>query len=353
MVEIKSIKHQDEFEQLVDLFSLTFGGKDGADYWNWQYIQNPLTKYIPEVTVAVDGNKIVGIRPFMLHELWLGDKKIIAAQHCDTLVHPDYRRQGIFNRMGKYALNYLAEHNCSLSFGFPGPMSRKGFKSQGYQPLMDIEILFKPVNPIEKMLYRINNKKPGISDDKSKVIFPGNKSYRIEVHEDFPEDLNSLDSLRNAGVIEMVRSEEYLKWRFDMHYRYKYRYILLKQDEILKGYAVISVQKQRRGLVAGIIIDYLVKDDDAEYYQLLIPAILDEFNRSSCHVIATWPMCSPVLRSLLMDKYAFRTSGNFPYSKFIKSAYMDLIVIDDSISRLPGIYDKTDWRVTYAFPNFT
>jgi hypothetical protein len=224
---------------------------------------------------------------------------------------------------------------------------------------MDIEILFKPLNPIGKMLYSIKEKKSGdnkcseFSDDKIKVIFPADKSYRIEVHESYCKDLNSLDSIRKPYDIEMVRSEEYLKWRFDMHYRYKYRYILLKQDGILKGYAVISLQKQRRGLVAGMIIDYLVEDENPEYYQLLIPVILDEFNKSSCHVIATWPMRCLAMRGLLMEKFGFRSSGNFPYSKFIKPAYMDLIVIDASISRLPGIYDKTDWRVTYAFPNFT
>jgi GNAT superfamily N-acetyltransferase len=174
------------------LFELTFGSKNGADYWKWQYIQNPLTEYIPEVTVAVDGTKIVGIRPFMLHELWLGDKKILAAQHCDTLVHPDYRRQGIFNRMGKFALQYLVEHNCALSFGFPGPMSRKGFASQGYRKIMDTEILFHITNPVRVIESKFKKSKTEFND------------YHVEVHDRYTTEMSILDSFRKKNTIDIA-----------------------------------------------------------------------------------------------------------------------------------------------------
>lgn len=359
MIEIISVKHKDEFEGLVELFSLIFGKSGGADYWRWQYIQNPLSGNMPEVTVAVDGAKIVGIRPFMLHELWMGDKKIMAAQHCDTLVHPDYRRQGIFNRMGKFSLQYLAQHNCALSFGFPGPMSRQGFQSQGYQRLMDIEILFKFVNPVNKILSRIKDNKSrdikgsGFLAYEKMMSFSGNDTYRIEIHDGFYEDLNNLNTLRKDNIIDIVRSEEYLNWRFDDHFRNKYRYVLLKKGKNLQGYAVISVQKQYKGLIAGIIIDYVVKDDDAECFQLLISTILDLFNNSSCQVVATWAMSSTILSNILIKSYGFKSSTKFPYRNFIGSAYMDLIVIDSSMSEVLDIYDKNNWKVTYAYPNFT
>jgi hypothetical protein len=91
LIEIKTLKHIDAIEQLTDLYIFTFNHRVTAEFWKWKYVDNPLSAVQPDVTVALDGSKIVGARPFLLNELWLGEKKIIAAQHCDTMVHKDYK----------------------------------------------------------------------------------------------------------------------------------------------------------------------------------------------------------------------------------------------------------------------
>ena len=84
------------------------------ELWTWKHTSNYITSADPEVIVAKDNNRIVGARPFLFIDMWLGNKKVIAAQHCDTMVHPEYRRHGLFNLMGQFSLRYLKENGCAI-----------------------------------------------------------------------------------------------------------------------------------------------------------------------------------------------------------------------------------------------
>ena len=46
------------------------------------------------------------------------------------------------------------------------------------------------------------------------------------------------------------------------HPDHNYKYIVVKKDKKLWGYAVVSVQEEGNGLVYGIMVDYLVKYRD-------------------------------------------------------------------------------------------
>ncbi len=56
--------------------------------------------------------------------MWLDNKKIRAAQHCDTVAHPE-RREEKFNRIGQFTVQYLKGNDYSLPYVFPEPMSHK------------------------------------------------------------------------------------------------------------------------------------------------------------------------------------------------------------------------------------
>lgn len=133
MVEIKLAKHSAEKRKLLDLFQASFGQVMSTELWDWKYLQNPLASADAEVIVAMDNGRIVGARPFWFAEIWLGNKRVKTAQHCDTMVHPDYQGKGIFNRMGRFAIQHLKDNGYALSYGFPAPISRPGFFVTGLQ----------------------------------------------------------------------------------------------------------------------------------------------------------------------------------------------------------------------------
>jgi hypothetical protein len=361
LIEVKVVKHLDETEQLIELFGICFNRHMSEGYWNWKYIDNPLVPSDPQVIVATEKNRIIGARPFLLTQMWVNNSKVIAAQHCDTMVHPEHRNKGIFNKMGEYSINFMKEHDYALSFGFPGPMSRSGFLKQGYSIIAPTEIMFKPQNSGKILKKRINNKfianSMGFIFDRlldSKVPeYPIRAGYEVEAIDSINADLNVIDFWKEHTKIDIVRSIEILNWRFGKHPEHAYKYILVKKEQILKGYGVISVQKQADGTNHGILIDYLMKDNDVYCLNLLIDRAIEELKKIKCDIIINWALNEAEFQNELLKRFGFKSSFHFPYNKLIGYGYMDAMLIDSKLAGEINIYDKNNWRITNAFTDFT
>ena len=61
--------------------------------------------------------------------------------------------------------------------------------------------------------------------------------------------------------INLVRDEKFLKWRFDQHPEYKYKYVLAKRASELWGYAIINIRQSLDNVIRGTIVDYLIKNN--------------------------------------------------------------------------------------------
>jgi hypothetical protein len=359
MVEIKLVNHLDRREQLIDLFRISFGHNTSNELWNWKYIQNPQAIADHELVVALDNNTVVGARPFLITEMWINNSKVKTAQHCDTMVHPDYRNQGIFNRMGQLAIQYLEEMDYTLSYGLPNAMSRPGFLRQGYKIVGPTEILFRITNPYKFFTHKLHSRIMGNSlgfiyntfskTKRSKDDYQSSASYEIEVCNQVTAQFNELDDLRDKSVINLIRSRKNLQWRFDLHPRHKYHYIVIKKGGVLWGYAVVSAQEVSENITSGILIDYLVRNRDEKCSQLLISKSLTVLNQLGCDILIAWTCNEPDLQNLLLDDFGFKSSFIFPYNRFTERGYLDALLIDKEMASVINIYEKDSWRVTPAF----
>jgi len=357
MVEVRLVKHSEVAEQLSNLFRLCFNEEHmTVENWNWKYLQNPLSQ--PEVIVAIDDVRIVGARPFWFTEMWLQDKRIKTAQHCDTMVHPDYRGRGIFNKMGRFAIDYLKENGYVLSYGFPGPMSRPGFLSQGYRIVAETENLFNIVHPQKLLVYKLGSKimagglgflYDAFLNTQAKKIKLASDSFQVEVSERFIDELKDVDDLRYKSGLNLVRSESYLRWRFDKHPQHSYRYVIAKKEGKLWGYAVTSAQQQSNGLRCGLIVDYLVKNRDRSCFQVLADRCLKELAKSYFDILLVWAFSEPHLREELLKHFGFKSSVKFPYNRMFGYNYLEAMLIDEKLAEGVDIYDNSNWRVTHAY----
>ena len=163
MIEVSLVKQIHVKEQLINLFNASFPHDITEEYWDWYFLRNPLASRDPELIVAMDNGKIVGARPFLLAEMWLGEKRVKVAQHCNTMVHPDYQGRGIFGKMGEFAKKYLEDNGYAISFGFPGPMSRSGFLRQGYRVVVENIEMFRIIRTKNLLSHKLGNKTLGNS----------------------------------------------------------------------------------------------------------------------------------------------------------------------------------------------
>ena len=328
------------------------------ELWDWKYVQNPLAPPDPEVIVALDNSKIVGARPFRLAEMWLGNEKVRVAQHGDTMVHPEHQRKGIFNQMGQFASKYLKENGYALSYGFANPDSRPGFLKQGYRIVSPMETMFRAVNPQKLISYRLGSEVLGnglgflydrLLNIKTTETFQPSPPFQVEVFDQFNHELKEIDTLRDESLIDLVRSESYLRWLFDQRPNQDYRYVIAKRDGTLWGYTVVHAEEQSNGLVYGYIVDHLVKDRDIACFRALINRALNELGKSKCDIFIIWTLCEPVLRKELLKHLGFKSTLLFPYNRFFGHGYLDAIRMDEQVAPGVNIYDKENWRVTYAY----
>jgi predicted acetyltransferase len=339
MVEIKTVRYSDELDQLVLLIERAFRVKGSREYLTWCHIDNPLAATTPELIVATDGGKIVGARPYMMHELWLGENKVLAAQHCTTMVDPDYRRQGIFNRMGQAAKAYLSENGVPISFGFPGPMSRPGFLKQGYHRLADYEILFRFVSPLDRVRNLVMEKQTG--------------DFTIEISDKYHPAISEIERRRDRRFIDLVRSEAYMRWRLDDNPRLGYRYLIARRDGLPAGFAIISKQKSGFGPAAGVIFDYEVLNRDVGCFLALVSKACQELAHMNCIVVAMLAHDDILIRDALLGTLKFRSTSRPPFSKMRNWGYMEVLEICGRIDHGIDIYNPANWRITYGYPNFT
>jgi hypothetical protein len=361
MIEIKTVKHLQVQRQLVDLFKLAFKKDVSEKAWEWKYLIGPYGSPSAEVIVAADGDKIVGARPYLITGLWHGDRQILAAQHCDTMVHPACRNLGLFNRMGERGLAYLKENKYALSFGFPGQMARTGFLKQGYRIVVPTEMLFRPVSYEQILAKRLNNRRLGkrlgslldrAPNHLPQQVRPRRDNLSTQVFERFHTELKEINAWHQPGRIEYIRSESNLRWRFDNHPEHTYRYITVKKNSTLCGYAVISIQKQEHALIYGMIVDFLLKSAEPDCAAALIERAIVELSQAECDLLAVWAFSEPVISQILKRRYGFKTSLRFPYNKMIDSGYLEAMALD--LPMLEGIntYCPDSWRVTYILPDY-
>lgn len=363
MAESKLVKHREKKEELLDLFRVSFGYTMSPELWDWKYLQNPLASDDSEVIVAMDGGKVVGAKPFLLAEMWLKDEKVKAAQACDAMVHPQHRRQGIFSRMQQFAIEYFKERGYALLYDFPGPMPPlPGYLKQGWKVVSATENLFQVVNPQRVISYKLKSKLLGgglgffyakLLNTGAREVSPSSSPFQIKVFERFTDELKQVDALRDRLGLDLVRSETYLRWRFDQHPEHNYNYIVTKKDDELWGYAVISIQKQLDGLIYGIIVDYLVRDKNINCFQKLITGCLHQLQESECDLIYTWAFCQPDLRRELIRHFGFKASSKFPYNRFLWQGHFAAREVGGQAMGKLDIYNKDNWRVTPVYSDVT
>lgn len=358
MVEIRLVKHSQEKRQLLELFRASFGYDRSAELWDWKHIQNPLATLDPEVIVAVDNGRIVGMRPFLLAELWLGNERVRAAQGSDGNVHPEHQRKGIMGRMTEFAKEYLKENGYALTYGFPGLAGLGSGLKHGIKIIAQREAIFRAINSQRLISYGLGNKvlSNGLGflydkflNTRPREALQSSTSFQMEVFNQFNDELKEIDALRDESLIDLVRSESYLRWRFDQRPDRDYRYIVAKKDGTLLGYAVLSAKQQRSDLIHGYIVDYLVRDRDIACFRALINKSLDELEKWGCDIALIWALGDPTFREQLLKHLGFKSPLLFPYKRWSRKGYFEAMRINEQVASGVDIYDKNNWRVTYAY----
>lgn len=147
MKEFTYKKYSPEYkQQVLDLESSLWHFDDDKKlkYFKWKYEDNPYTDS-PEAYIALDGDKVVAFRGYMVHQCKYFDKIFYIAVAGDMVTHPQYRRMGLFKNITEFSMNEIDKQgNISvLTNSSSGGPTSFGYLSLGWKPVCSRKHYFR------------------------------------------------------------------------------------------------------------------------------------------------------------------------------------------------------------------
>ncbi|MFH0892348.1 MAG: GNAT family N-acetyltransferase [Candidatus Falkowbacteria bacterium] len=198
---------ESDIDRLIPLMNSQYARKKDENYFQWQFFHS----YLPTaLVVAETQNKIIGM--FGLQKKTLSNN-IIAGQLIDLLVTPNFRGQGVFEKMAETAFSSF--NDLQILMVLP---NEKGMRA------CNSKLNLKPIAKIDNLVLEKKNYKPLKDSNDTKKKF-----------------------------ISFVKSEDYLNWRYRKHPDYEYEFP--KEDD--GKTAVIKIFRDPiSGNSVGDIVDF-------------------------------------------------------------------------------------------------
>lgn len=291
-------------EGILALYRTVFGGDPSPEWFAWKYENNPYAADVPIVVATIDGT-VVGCRAFFALEMAVEGESHLALQPCDTMVHPDHRRRGLFVRMNRLAVERYADRPPAFCFNFPNDSSKPGNEAVGWRPVGRVPMYYRVADPAGALAALAGNGDRSGPRSRRELSSPGpiagavgtahqagdrlfaRSSYQIRRHDDPPiATLAALSRRAPPEGIHAVRSERFYRWRLANPERRYHAHVAVRDGEAVAA-AVVSpasdhvrivdmVPRQgvlgaRRDLVAGICREYADRP-----YVTAFGAVLDD-----------------------------------------------------------------------------
>lgn len=109
----------------------------------WEYCQNPDSKEVLAIIAIDEDERVIGFRGWVAGTVVIKNQFYTIARAADAVVHPDARRQGIFEKLTAYSIQYLKEHKISFIINLSSnKYSSPGNKKLGWQELSPYNIRY-------------------------------------------------------------------------------------------------------------------------------------------------------------------------------------------------------------------
>lgn len=268
-------------KKIVKLMKSINGSWHSLDYWYWKYRDNCAGFFNDLLWVAEANGEIVGQYTIIPVYMKVGKTEILGSQSVDTIIHQDYRRQGIFEETARRTYDSAKKHNIAITYGFTniGPSYEGFIKKLDWSKVYFMthfvrifnwekiikkytknQIILKTVSAALKNIYKQRR-----SPTKTGLEICEIKSFDDEINEFWKEISKEYNAI-------IRRDRTYLNWRIS-NPDTTYITVIAKDQGRIVGYAIATVtRKTFRGITLKIvsIADIIALSDyDTAVFQLL------------------------------------------------------------------------------------
>jgi len=157
--------------------------------WRWKHINNPFGK--SPVLIAVEEDKIIGVRAFLRWEFIQSGKSYRACRAVDTATHPDYQGKGIFKTLTTQLITEIREQGIDFIYNTPNKQSTPGYLKMGWEKWGQLPL---------KLHFHLNS---------GKNTHPLDPLPWKDI-EDLVSQIEDRDEDKDGTALK----KEYLKWRY-------------------------------------------------------------------------------------------------------------------------------------------
>ncbi len=212
-----------EIEELRQLYTEVYGEKIGTSSlitafqngdinpWKWKFASKG--RKPSEMAFVYDDKRLIGHTSILPHRAKIFDDATYVGQGLDSMVSPDYQRQGLFSAMSRFLYQELSK-DIAFLYAFPNENNIIPRKKLGWTPLFEIPWYEKPINK-------------------------GKSSKNIKPVISFNQNFDTLWEKASQGIkFSLVKDEEYLDWRFDQNPLQNYQKLVATGNDGIDGYIV-------------------------------------------------------------------------------------------------------------------
>lgn len=214
------------------------------ELWEWQCLSPEFEAF---VTVAVDGDTVIGWYHLVSREMRNGGKPGVMVLLQDLGVLPNYRRHGLFTRIAEFSMEECTRRGWDITYSFPNHRSFPGLiKQQGYTYPGNAPLRVRPLEPDRMLEDRLPFKglqrligRAGMAVYNG--LFPLWTPPELEIEEvkHFDETVNAVSSDFLSKVrMGCVRSAAFLNWRFLAKPTHEYRAWGSRREGQLTSYLI-------------------------------------------------------------------------------------------------------------------
>ncbi|MFV9482456.1 GNAT family N-acetyltransferase [Christiangramia sp. ASW11-125] len=257
-----------DIPEIVSVLKASLGEKHlilSEDIWRFKHLDNPFGESI--TLLAVENNKIVGVRAFMKWQ-WAQSKKIYSALRAvDTATHPEHQGKGIFKKLTLAAVEVATNAGDNFIFNTPNDLSRPGYLKMGWQPVGKISVGVKPSFSFLKF-----KKIPDYYSIQKNVT-----TFEINC---LCDKWNEILSMSNSYFTP--KSAEFLSWRYENNPLQEYK-VICEDSYYIAGYI-----KKRGNLKELRIAEFIF--DEKMVTSKDLRRIISKFQKNlSTHLISFSP----------------------------------------------------------------
>jgi GNAT superfamily N-acetyltransferase len=245
-----------DLPQLLELLQASLNwvpDEQYAAFYRWKHQENPFGR--SPAWVAVDGERIVGLRVWLRWRFVRSGQRWEAARAVDTATHPAYQGRGIFRLLTTSSIELLREAGVAHVFNTPNEQSRPGYLKMGWEQVGRLPVAVRFRSPLA-----------GLRAMRSRV--PADK-WSIPCDAGVP----AAEALTDAeAVSELLASMPDNRIRTDLSIhvlRWRYGFGPLHYRAVAVDGGLVLFRLRPRGPATECVVGHLIAQDEAMRRHLL------------------------------------------------------------------------------------